>query len=94
MLSSLVALPGFVYLSDEQIVTFCWYLHNLQTHTVVILVKIATKLLHFDLTYVFMNKKLKKNQYNNDEGNNENENEKKNIYVDSNIKSKNNDKNE
>ena len=46
---SLIALSGFIYLSDELIIVYHWCLCNLQPYKFVILVKIATKLLNVAL---------------------------------------------
>ena len=40
-----------MYLSDELLLNFHWYLHNLQPYKVIILVKMATKLLKFPPKY-------------------------------------------
>ena len=41
-----IALPGLIYLSDKLIMNFDWCTYNLQSHTFVLLVKIATKILN------------------------------------------------
>ena len=44
---SSIALPGFGYISSELIMTLHCSLYDIQPYTVVIMVKIATKLLKF-----------------------------------------------
>ena len=48
---SLIALSGLMYLSGDLIMTFNWYLYNLQTYTVVTFVKTATHILNFAPKY-------------------------------------------
>ena len=48
---SFIALLGITYPSDDLILTFNWYLCNLQPYTVVFLVETATHVLNFASTY-------------------------------------------
>ena len=48
---ALVALPVFMYLSDELILTFYWYWYNLQLCIAVIWGGIATQMLSFAPKY-------------------------------------------
>ena len=50
---SLIALPGFMYLSNELNMTLYYYSYNLQPYTVVFLVEADTNILNFAPKYGF-----------------------------------------